>query len=478
MARAAIVLAAGLGTRMKSSRHKVLHEVCGKPMILHILDELARLRLDQVVVVVGQQGEAVTAVIGDRAETAYQAEQLGTGHATQVALPVLRGDVDTVVVLYGDAPLIRAETLERLLAEREGTGAAAVVLSAELDNPAGLGRVILAADGSVERVVEEKDASPAERQIRLVNTGVYAFRTADLADALSGLTNNNAQQEYYLTDTLAILRARGRLVRTLRVEDADEVASVNDRVQLAAVEAIARRRICERWMREGVTIVDPERTYIGADVRIGRDTVILPGTFLEGQTTVGERCVIGPHSRLTGAEVADGATIEYSVVRDSVVGPDASIGPYAYLRPGSRVGARVKIGDFVELKNATVGDDSKVSHLAYLGDAEVGRRVNVGCGVITVNYDGEQKHRTVVADDAFVGSNVNLVAPVVVGEGAYVCAGSTITDDVPADGFAIARSRQVTKPNYVKNWKQTRRRADGPDARRQVSLAGDSRSPE
>ncbi len=454
VARTAIVLAAGLGTRMRSKKHKVLHEVCGKPMILHILDELEKLALDQVIVVIGQARESVKQVVGGRAEFAVQEEQKGTGHAVQCAWPRLRPDADTVLVLYGDGPLVRAETLRGMCEERERRGAAAVLLTAELEHPDGLGRVILAADGTVERIVEEKDATPEQRRIRQVNTGLYAFAAADLGEVLAKLSPDNKQGEYYLTDAAAILRERGRAVYPLAVDDVEEIASVNDRAQLAAVEQIMRRRICRRWMLEGVTFIDPDRTYVGADVTIGPDTVIYPGSVLEGHTIIGEDCVIGPNTRLVDAVVRDGARVESSVVLESEIGPDASVGPFAYIRPGSEIGARVKIGDFVEIKKSVVGDDSKVSHLTYIGDAEIGRRVNIGCGAVTVNYDGERKHKTHVGDDSFIGCNVNLVAPVSVGEGAYVAAGSTITDAVPDNGFAIARARQVTKPDYVRAWKE------------------------
>lgn len=456
MGRSAIVLAAGLGTRMKSRKHKVLHEVCGKPMILHILDELEKLNLDQLIVVVGQQREAVEQVVMGRAEIAYQAEQLGTGHAVQAAASLLRPDVETTIVLYGDAPLVTAQTIEGLLAERENKRAAAVVLTAHVADPFGLGRVVLDENLTVNRIVEEKDATSEEKSIQLINTGIYAYQTSDLVRALAQLRPENAQGEYYLTDTLAILRKDHKQVFALDVKDVNEIASVNDRAQLARVEQLMRRRINQAWMKQGVTFVDPEHTYIGVDVTIGRDSVVLPGTILEGATQIGEGCTIGPNSRLINARVGNDVTVAYSVVLDSEIGEKTSVGPFAYLRPGSRVGPRVKIGDFVEIKNSTIDEDTKVSHLAYVGDAVVGKRVNVGCGVITVNYDGRNKYQTRVGDDVFVGSNVNLIAPVQVGDGAYVVAGSTITDEVPADGFAIARTRQMTKPNYVKSWKSQR----------------------
>lgn len=450
---AAIVLAAGLGTRMKSTRHKVLHEVCGKPMILHVVEPLHNMAFDQILVVVGQQRDAVEAVLAGKAEIVYQAEQLGTGHAVQCAADHLRPDVDRVVILYGDGPLIRPGTLAALQAEHVRQGVAAAVLTAEVGDPTGLGRVLMASDGCIERIVEERDASAEERQIRRINSGIIAFQRQDLAAALAELTADNAQKEYYLTDTVGILRAKGRAVISVAVHDVTEILGVNDRVQLAAVEAIMRRRITERWMRDGVSIIDPEHTYIGLDVQLSPDVTLLPGTVLEGRTRIGTGSVIGPNARIQDSSLGVDVTVQYSVITDSVVDAEAAVGPYAYIRPGSHIGQRVKVGDFVEIKNSVIGDDSKVSHLAYVGDADIGQRVNVGCGVITVNYDGKQKHRTVVGDDSFVGSNVNLIAPLQVGEGAYLCAGSTITESVEPDGFAIARPTQVTKANYVKAWK-------------------------
>lgn len=453
LSRAAIVLAAGFGTRMKSARHKVLHEACGKPMILHVVDGLRRLAFDQVIVVVGQQREAVEAVLSDKAETVLQAEQLGTGHAVQCAVPALLPSVDSVVVLYGDGPLIRPETVLNLVSEREKSGMAAAVLTAEFANPFGLGRVILSDDGTIAHIVEEKDASEEERQIKRINGGIIAFDAADLKLAVAQLRADNAQKEYYLTDTISILQGVGKRSIPVQVADWTEILGVNDRVQLSQVEAILRRRIAEDWMRQGVTILNPDNTYIGTDVVLSPDVTLLPGSLLEGQTTVQSGAVIGPNTRIESSDIHAGAVVQYSVVIKSVVGEFASVGPYAYVRPGSQIGARVKVGDFVEIKNAVLGEDTKVSHLAYIGDADIGARVNMGCGVITVNYDGEAKHRTVVGDDSFIGSNANLIAPVTVGEGGYVCAGSTLTQDVPADGFAISRPEQVIKENYVKAWK-------------------------
>lgn len=456
MSRSAIVLAAGHGTRMKSDKHKVLHAVCGKPMILHILDTLEALHIDQVIVVVGQQRDAVMEVVANRAEFAIQDQQLGTGDAVRAALPLLPADTSSVVVLYGDAPLIEGSTLSNMFEVREREQAAVVALTAMLSDPTGLGRVFVDGEGLITKVVEEKDATPAERKHQLINTGIYAYDADALRNAVSELKADNAQKEYYLTDTLAILRDKGHKVIPVETPDVDEIASINDRVQLARVEQICRRRICEHWMREGVTMIDPDTIYIDASVQLEKDVTLLPGTMLQGTTQVASFAELGPNTRLTNVTVQAHAVVQNSIAVDSVIGEFTQVGPFAYLRPGARIGKHVKIGDFVEVKNSEIGDHTKVSHLAYVGDAEVGQNVNVGCGVITVNYDGEEKHKTVVGNNSFVGSNVNLIAPVVVGEGAFITAGSTVTEEVPDDAFAIARAKQTTKLNYVKAWKAKR----------------------
>lgn len=453
MGKSAIVLAAGHGTRMKSRTHKVLHRVCGKPMIMHILDTLNRVGLDQIIVVVGQQREAVTEAIKGRVDIAVQEEQLGTGDAVRAALPHLRDDTDSVVVLYGDAPLIQPETLCRLFETQWHQEAAVAVLTAEVDNPAGLGRVFLDDKKQIVRVVEEKDATEAERANRLVNTGVYAYEVNALKSSIARLKADNAQKEFYLTDTLGILNSDNQKVVPVSVSNVDEIASVNDRVQLAHVEKLCRRNILEQWMRAGVSIEDPDNTYIESDVELEQDVTLLPGTMLLGTTKVKSFAEIGPNSRLVNTTVGENTVVQYTVALDSVIGNESQVGPFAYLRPWSQVRDNVKVGNFVEIKNSEIGDNTKVSHLAYVGDAQIGRNVNVGCGVITVNYDGEKKHRTVVGDDSFVGSNVNLIAPVTIGDGVYICAGSTVTDDVDDDGFVIGRTRQATKPNYVRAWK-------------------------
>ncbi|WP_272867722.1 bifunctional UDP-N-acetylglucosamine diphosphorylase/glucosamine-1-phosphate N-acetyltransferase GlmU [Ferroacidibacillus organovorans] len=443
-----VILAAGLGKRMNSSRHKVVHEVCGKPMILHIVEEMAAVGFDRLFVVVGKLESQVRDVLGDRVTYLHQAEQLGTGHAVMSAAPELLEEGMTVV-LYGDGPLISHAEVERMieLAKREKANA---VLTAVVDDPFGFGRIIRDNAGHVERIVEEKDATLDERAIREVNSGIFAFDTAALKRSLSKLTNDNAQQEYLLTDCVEHLRSEGQTVIPVVVSDVDEIANVNDRIQLAYVEERLRRRILKRHMANGVTVIDPASTYIHADVTIDRDTVIYPGTHLEGKTTVARGCTLGPNVRLIDVTVDDDATITYSVAMQSSIGERATVGPFAYIRPHSVVGEDAKVGDFVELKNATLGSRSKVSHLAYVGDASVGSDVNIGCGVVTVNYDGFQKHQTVIEDESFIGSNVNLIAPVHIGRGGYVATGSTITEDVEMDDFAIARERQVNKKGYAR----------------------------
>lgn len=444
-----VILAAGLGKRMNSKRHKVVHEVCGKPMIVHIVDQMQAVGLDRLFVVVGKLEEQVRDAVGDRGgvEFVRQTEQLGTGHAVLQALPLLPEGGITVVA-YGDMPLIRATEIERLIRRAEEENVTAQ-MTAELDEPFGYGRVLRDETGDVLRVVEERDATAEEKRIREVNTGVYAFQTAQLRAALPLLTFENAQRELLLTDCVGHIRTAGGRIVPIMVEDPDDMTGVNDRVQLAQAEEKMRHRLLLAHMQSGVTVIDPASTYVGADVVIGRDTVLLPGTHATGATVIGEDCVIGPNAQIVDSVVGNGVRVNASVLVESRVGNEAVIGPFAYLRPGSVIGPRVKIGDFVEIKNATIGEDTKISHLAYIGDSAVGARANIACGVVTANYDGFQKHRTEIGDDSFIGCNVNLVAPVRVGNGAYIATGSTVTDEVPDDSFAIARQRQTTKPDYA-----------------------------
>lgn len=445
----AVILAAGLGTRMKSRRHKVVHEVCGKPMVRHVVDHLRAAGIRRIVVVVGHRAEQVRQVLGDEVEYAVQEQPLGTGHAVLQAAPLLEGTGGQTLVVCGDTPLIRPETFARLADLQRNAGAAVSILTAEVDNPAGYGRIVRDGSGDVQAIVEDRDADEEIRRIREVNAGTYCFQTEQLFAVVRKLDNANRQGEYYLTDCIARLRREGLRAAALRLDHPEEMLGVNDRVQLAAVERIMRRWLLEKWMREGVTVVDPQSTYIDADVVIGADTVLLPGTHLESGTRIGEACRIGPNVRLRGTVVEDGVTVEQSVVLDSVLRTGCSVGPFAFIRPGSDVGPGAKVGDFVEIKNAVIGARTKAAHLTYIGDADVGEDVIFGCGTITVNYDGVQKHRTVVGSRTFVGCNSNLVAPVRIGADAYVAAGSTITRDVPDGALAIARERQVNKEGYA-----------------------------
>lgn len=449
MKRMAVVLAAGQGKRMKSKLYKVLHPVCGKPMVGHVLDTVKATGCQRTVVVVGHGAEKVKAYVGQDAEYVLQETQLGTGHAVKQAKDLLGGEAGTTIVICGDTPLVTAETLEGLMALHEGQSAAATVLTAVMDQPAGYGRIIRGEDGGVQKIVEQKDCTPEEAAVNEINTGTYCFDNAKLFAALDKVTNSNNQQEYYLTDVIGILRAQGDIVLGYQAHDAAESIGVNDRLALSEAESLMRQRINRQHMLNGVTIIDPASTYIAADVVIGADTTLYPGTVLKGKTVIGEDCIIGPSSEIENCVILNGAEVKHSVLNQAQVGARTSVGPFAYLRPGAVLGEEVKIGDFVEIKNASIGDGSKVSHLSYVGDATVGKNVNVGCGAITVNYDGYNKSRTEIGDDAFIGSNVNLVAPVTVGKGAFVVAGSTITRSVSENDLAIARVRQENKPGYA-----------------------------
>ena len=454
---AVVILAAGQGTRFHSDTAKVRHRAAGRALVGHVLEAVRPLGVGQVVLVVGHQGEEVAADARSAGfgtlTTVTQHEQRGTGHAVQQAMPALADRIRRVLVLPGDTPLLTSAALAELFAAVEQAPAA--MLTFEPDDPTGYGRVVRADDGGVDRIVEHRDATPAELAVREANAGMYLVDRTLLAGALDRLEDDNAQGELYLTDVVAIVRGDGARVVPVVVPE-EVVAGVNDRAQLADVAARLRRRHLEHLMREvGVTVVDPATTYLDVDVEVGRDTVLLPGTILERGTRIGERGVIGPNTHLTACEVSDDATVESSRGDQAAVGERATVGPFAHLRPGTQLAAGAKVGAYVETKNARIGPGSKVPHLAYIGDATVGEGVNLSCGVITVNYDGWNKHHTTVEDGAFVGCDTMLVAPVTIGAGAYTAAGSTITDDVPADALAIARSRQTVKDGWV------RRRREG-----------------
>ena len=447
-----VILAAGKGTRMKSSLPKVLHQLAGRTLIGHVLETAAALGAVSTVVVVGHGGDEVRSALDGThgLEFVVQSPQLGTGHALQQAESLLSGKRGTVLLLYADVPLLRVETLQRLVEHHRGQRAAATVLTAELADPYGYGRIVRDADGRIARIVEERDASGEERAIREVNSGIYAFDLAGLFEALGSLATDNAQGEYYLTDLVGIYRQRGQVVSTLRIDDAAELRGVNSRLDLAELTAVLRDRKRRDLMLSGVTLEDPATTYVDPDVTVGADTTIGPGVVLSGHTTVGERCRLHAGVRITDSVLGDDVTVlDHCVIVKSAVSHRASVGPFAHLRPNSDVAEDVHLGNFVELKNTRVGPGSKAGHLAYLGDATVGRNVNVGAGVITCNYDGERKHRTVIEDNVFVGSDSQLIAPVTVGAGSYVAAGSSITQDVQPDALAVARTPQLTKPGWA-----------------------------
>ncbi|WP_108672131.1 bifunctional UDP-N-acetylglucosamine diphosphorylase/glucosamine-1-phosphate N-acetyltransferase GlmU [Peribacillus acanthi] len=451
--RFAVILAAGQGTRMKSKLYKVLHSVCGKPMVQHVIDHVSSLHIEEIVTIIGHGAEKVQSQLGNRSKYALQDQQLGTAHAVMQAEDLLAGKKGTTLVICGDTPLIKAETMEALIRQHEEQGAKASVLTAYVEDPTGYGRIIRNADGFVEKVVEHKDASDEEKRVKEINTGTYCFDNEALFDALKNVSNDNVQGEYYLPDVIEILKSRGEIVSAYQTDDFEETLGVNDRVALSQAERTMKRRINEQHMRNGVTIIDPDNTYIEADVVIGPDTIIYPGSIIGIGSRIGNDSIIGPNSEIKNCVIGERTVIRQSVAHDSEIGSDVAIGPFAHIRPASQISDEVKIGNFVEIKKAVFGKGSKASHLSYIGDAEVGMDVNIGCGSITVNYDGKNKHLTKIGDGVFVGCNSNLVAPVSVGDGAYIAAGSTITTDVPGEALAVARARQVNKEDYVKNLK-------------------------
>lgn len=449
----AVVLAAGKGTRMKSSLYKVLHPVCGKPMVDHVVGNMEALGAKEIVTVVGHGAEMVKDTLGDRSTYVVQEEQLGTAHAVQQAERALEGREGTTIVICGDTPLITPATIEQLMQTHQEAGAKATILTAIVEDPTGYGRILRGSDDLVSGIVEQKDATSEQQNVKEINSGTYCFDNKALFEALKKVDNNNSQGEYYLTDVISILKEQGEAIAAFAAADADELLGVNDRVALSQAESYMRNRLALHHMREGVTIIDPSSTYIGADVVIGSDTVLLPGTMLEGHTVIGEKSTIGPNSHLKNAYIGNETTVHSSVVMDSRIADHVAVGPFAHIRPGSDLGNYVKIGNFVEVKKATIDEGSKLSHLTYMGDAEIGKNVNIGCGTISVNYDGKNKFKTTIEDNAFIGCNSNLVAPVTVGKGAYVAAGTTVTKNVTEDSLAIGRVKQENKEGYAKRIK-------------------------
>jgi bifunctional UDP-N-acetylglucosamine pyrophosphorylase/glucosamine-1-phosphate N-acetyltransferase len=453
----AVILAAGKGTRMKSARAKVLHPLLGAPLLDHVVRVVQALGVDPVTIVVGHQAEAVESAFAGRGlGFVRQQPPLGTGHAVVSARERVAAHLErTLLVVNGDLPLLRAETLAAFLEAHRTGGAAATLLSVVLDDPAEYGRVVREADGSVRAIVENKDATPAEKRIREINAGIYAFQPRPLLEALERLRPQNAQGEYYLTDVVGLLRNAGHRVNVMTAADSGEALGVNSHLELTAAARILRERRCRALMDAGVGIEDPETTFIGLEVEVEADALLRPFTLLEGRTRVAAGAVVGPFARLVDSVVGPGAQIlDHCLLRECIVEEGASVGPFAHVRPESRIGVRAKVGNFVELKKTRLGDGAKAPHLSYIGDATVGPGANIGAGTITCNYDGVHKHPTVIGAGAFVGSDTTLVAPVTVGEGAYIAAGSAITEDVPAGALAVGRARQVIKAG----WAEARRK--------------------
>lgn len=449
MYKCAIILAAGEGKRMNSDTPKVLHKVCGKEMINHVIDNIRNCKIEDITVVIGKGAEKVRKGTESRnISYSVQEEQLGTGHAVMCAEDFLKDKSGTVAIFVGDGPLITEDTVNSLVNYHEDGNYKATILTSIMNSPAKYGRIIRNSSGEVEKIVEFKDCSEEEVKVKEINSGMYCFDIESLVNTLSKLNNNNNQGEYYLTDVIEILKKEGKKVGAIDVP-VEEVTAVNSKGELAVAEAIMRERINNKHMENGVVIIDPKATYIEWNVKIGRDTVIYPGNVIQGNTVIKESCILYPNNRISNAIIESNVTIQNSVVLDSKIGENTTVGPFAYIRPDSVIGKDARIGDFVEIKKSTIGDGTKVSHLTYIGDAEVGEDCNFGCGTVVVNYDGKAKHKTIIGNNVFVGCNTNLISPVVVEKDSYIAAGSTITNKVPEGSLAIARAKQVNKENWV-----------------------------
>lgn len=450
-----VILAAGKGTRMKSSRPKMLHRVAGRPMIDYVLRTAQSLAPKTSTVVVGHQKESLRQGLEhyERVSFVTQEPQLGTGHALLQTAPVLEQETGHVLLLSGDVPLLRRHTLTQLVQKHDASGAAATILTAVFEQPYGYGRIVRVR-GRISRIVEEKDASPAERKVKEINGGIYVFSLAPLFEALRGLATSNAQGEYYLTDLISVYRRRKRGVEALVLEDPNEIRGINSRSELAETSRIVRQKKNEELMAAGVTIEDPATTYIDDDVVVGADTVIHPGVHLEGRTQVGSACEIHSGARIINSVLDDRVTVlNYCVLNGARLHTGVSIGPFVHIRPDTELHESVHIGNFVELKKSVVGKGSKAGHLTYLGDAVIGERVNVGAGTITCNYDGEKKHQTIIEDGVFVGSDSQLVAPVTVGRGAYIGSGTTVREDVPPGSLAVSGGKQ----RNIEGWRERKK---------------------
>lgn len=447
-----IILAAGEGKRMKSKLPKPLQKVCGKTLIDRVISAVTEAGAEKNIAVIGHMSDKMEEYLGDRVEYAYQRARLGTGHAVMQGIVSVSDKDGSVIVVCGDTPLITAEMIKEAYGEHTKECRAATVITAVCDNPFGYGRIVRR-DGRVVKIVEQKDATEEEKRINEINSGMYIFDIQKLKSALAKITNDNAQGEYYLTDAIEILINEGETVGAY-ITDMEQIMGVNDRAQLAEADRLLNRRNVKALMDGGVMVLNPDTVRVDDDVKAGADTVIYPNTILEGATQIGENCIIGPNTRIINCKISDNTEVQSSVATDSEIGSGTVVGPFAYIRPGSKIGDNIKVGDFVEIKNASIGNGTKIAHLTYVGDADVGERVNFGCGTVVVNYDGIHKHRTTIEDDCFIGCNTNLVSPVTVRKGAYTAAGSTITDEVPQDALAIARARQVVKEGWARGKKK------------------------
>ena len=448
MYKCSLILAAGQGTRIKSDLPKVLHKVCGKEMVNHVVDTMRKANIDDINIIIGKGADLVKEKTSSR-DVSYslQEEQLGTGHAVKCAIDFLRGKKGVVGVFCGDAPLIKAETVDNLFKTHIENNNSATLLSSIVEDPTGYGRIVREND-EVLKIVEHKDCTEEELKINEMNAAIYCFDIEMLLNSLDKLSNNNNQGEYYLTDVIGILKEEGKKVGAVTI-DYEETIGVNSRIQLAEAEGILRNRINSRHMMNGVTLIDPSTTYIGDDVEIGRDTIIYPGNVLEGNTKIGEGVILYPNSRISNSIILNNVENQSSVIIDSQIGERTTVGPFAYIRPESVIGSGARIGDFVEIKKSTIGNNTKVSHLTYIGDASVGENCNFGCGTVVVNYDGQKKHKTTIGNNSFIGCNTNLVSPVNVENNTYIAAGSTITNDVKEGELAVARAKQRNIEGWV-----------------------------
>lgn len=444
----AVILAAGAGTRMKSKLPKVVHKILDKTMLDYVIESAMEAGADDICVVIGHESEIVKKEISYNVEFVLQKEQLGTGHAVMQAKDFI-GNEGNVLILFGDTPLITGDTLSKMVDYHIKHNNTATLLSTIVEDSTGYGRIVRDESNTFIKSVEHKDATEEERKINEINSGMYCFDSKELNEALENLTNDNAQGEYYLPDTLKTIMAKHLKVNAMISDISEDILGVNSRVQLCQAQEIMQKRINYRHMENGVTIISPSNTFISKDTQIDSDTVIYPNTHIEGKTRIGKDSIIGPNNRIINSVIGDNVNIQSSTVLDSTINKNTSIGPYAYIRPNSVIGKNVKIGDFVEVKNSNIGDNTKVSHLTYIGDADVGENVNFGCGTVIVNYDGINKNRTIIEDNAFIGCNTNLVSPVKVENNAYTAAGSTITKDVPAYSLGIGRAKQVNKEQWV-----------------------------